>query len=58
MKNILDEDLRLMHLMYLTSNRGNAQYLELDLGETEEECNVSLNQVHMDPIEVWQGIQK
>ena len=30
----------------------------LDLGKIEEESNISLNQVHMDLIEVWQGIQK
>jgi len=58
LKNVLGTDIRLMRLMYLTNNRGDAQYLDLDLGETEEDRNAILNQVHVDLIEVWQGIQK
>jgi len=56
LKNISAQDLRLLRLMYLTSNDGEARYLDFDLGETEEERDDNLQQVHRELVEVWEGI--
>ena len=56
LKNISPQDLRLLRLMYLTSKDGEARYLDFDLGETEEERDENLQQVHRELVEVWEGI--
>jgi len=49
-------DLRLLRLMYLTSEKGSAQNLDMDLGSTQEERNVVLQKVHSDLSEIWRNI--
>ena len=39
--------------MYLTSDSGNAQYIDMDLGETTEERDAVLQNVHTDLSDVW-----
>lgn len=56
LKNIHAEDLRLLRLMYLTSQSGEATYLDCDLGETQEERNTNLQEVHMELVDIWKGI--
>lgn len=56
LKFISSNDLRLLRLMYLTSEEGEARYLDLDLGETETERNETLQQVHKELVEIWKGI--
>jgi hypothetical protein len=56
LKYILPHQLRLLRLMYLTSEDGKARYLDMDLGETEEEQNRVLQEVHNDLSEIWKGI--
>jgi len=56
LKCISSNDLRLLRLMYLTSEEGEARYLDLDLGDTQEERNETLQQVHKELAEIWKGI--
>lgn len=56
LKNISAQDLRLLRLMYLTSKEGEARYLDFDLGETEEERDGTLQEVHRELVEIWEGI--
>lgn len=56
LKFISSNDLRLLRLMYLTSEEGEARYLDLDLGETEKERNEALQKVHRELAEIWKGI--
>ena len=56
LKNIAAKDLRLLRLMYLTSKEGEARYLDFDLGETEEERDAALQEVHSELVEIWRGI--
>ena len=58
LKYILPHQLRLLRLMYLTSEDGTARYLDMDLGETEEEQNRVLQEVHNDLSEIWMGIRE
>jgi RecB family exonuclease len=50
-------DLRLLRLLFLTSEQGHAEYLDFDLGETEEERDVILQEVHEDLSNVWTTIR-
>ncbi len=58
LKSIAVDEIRLLRLMYLTSVDGQAQYLDLDLGETEEERNETLNVVHGELADIWEAIQR
>jgi len=51
--NLPNCDLRFLRLMYLTSDSGNAQYIDMDLGETTEERDAVLQNVHTDLSDVW-----
>jgi len=56
LKNISAQDLRLLRLMYLTSKDGEARYLDFDLGATEEERDETLQEVHRELVDIWEGI--
>jgi RecB family exonuclease len=49
-------DLRLLRLLFLTSEQGIAQNLDFDLGETQEERDMVLQEVHQDLSNVWADI--
>jgi RecB family exonuclease len=49
-------DLRLLRLLFLTSEQGRAQNLDFDLGETQEERDMVLQEVHQDLSNVWTEI--
>ena len=51
-------DLRMLRLLYLNSVSGQAQFLDLDLGETQEDRDVVLNGVHSELSGIWKSIQK
>jgi hypothetical protein len=42
--------------MYLTSKDGEARYLDFDLGATEEERDETLQEVHRELVDIWEGI--
>ena len=56
LQQIAKNELRLLRLMYLTSKEGDARYLDLDLGETEDEQNEVLHEVHVELAEIWNQI--
>eukprot|EP00980_Cylindrotheca_fusiformis_P022454 scaffold9308_cov115-Cylindrotheca_fusiformis.AAC.17 len=49
-------DLRYLRLFYLNSESGTAKPWEYDLGETQEERDEILNEVHEDLSNVWMNI--
>jgi len=49
--------LRYLRLFYLTSVEGKADYLDMDLGRTEEERDAVLQQVHAKLSQVWKDVQ-
>ena len=51
-----DLDLRYLRLFYLTSETGEARYLDLDLGETQLERDSILQEIHADLSNVWAKI--
>lgn len=51
-------DLRMLRLIYLTSDEGSAKYLDLDLGETEDERDEILQRIHADLANVWTRINE
>jgi RecB family exonuclease len=48
---------RFLRLLFLTSENQKAQYLEMDLGETQEERNAELQPIHDDLANAWSSIQ-
>eukprot|EP00560_Eucampia_antarctica_P000740 CAMPEP_0197841630 /NCGR_PEP_ID=MMETSP1437-20131217/46291_1 /TAXON_ID=49252 ORGANISM="Eucampia antarctica, Strain CCMP1452" /NCGR_SAMPLE_ID=MMETSP1437 /ASSEMBLY_ACC=CAM_ASM_001096 /LENGTH=284 /DNA_ID=CAMNT_0043451419 /DNA_START=404 /DNA_END=1255 /DNA_ORIENTATION=- len=46
-------DIRILRLMFLTSEDGTGQYIDMDLGETEEERNAVLQEVNSDLSKIW-----
>ena len=56
LQKISAEDIRLLRLMYLTSVQGEARYLDMDLGSTQEERNEILQEVHKELSDIWKGI--
>jgi putative RecB family exonuclease len=56
LKCISPSDVRFLRLMYLTSEEGEARYLDLDLGETDKERDEILQKVHRELVEIWEGI--
>lgn len=56
LKHLIGNDLRLLRLMYLTNKDGNAQFLDMDLGETQDERDEVLNEVHSDLANIWSNI--
>ena len=56
LKHLVGNDLRLLRLMYLTNKDGNAQFLDMDLGETQDERDEVLNEVHSDLTNIWSNI--
>ena len=51
-------ELRMLRLLYLTSETGNGTYLDMDLGATQEERDAVLHAVHVDLAHVWTSIQE
>lgn len=49
-------DLRMLRLLFLTSESGRGEYLDMDLGETQEERDAVLQEVHQDLAHVWTSI--
>ena len=49
-------DLRFLQLLYLTSENGQAKPWEYDLGETQEQRDEVLQEVHQDLANVWNNI--
>jgi len=49
-------DLRYLRLLYLTSESGQAKSMDMDLGETEEERDRLLQDIHADLSSVWTSI--
>lgn len=49
-------ELRMLRLLFLTSESGPGQYLDLDLGATREERDALLNEIHVDLADVWTKI--
>jgi len=61
LQNAAGEQLRLLRLMYLTSSsetNGAAKYLDMDLGETQEERDMILQNVHWELADIWKNILK
>jgi len=59
LQNLSGEELRLLRLMYLTSSsetNGAAKYLDMDLGETQEERDRILQNVHGELADIWKNI--
>lgn len=50
-------ELRYLQLLYLTSAQGPAKILEYDLGETQDQRDVVLQEVHEDLANVWTSIK-
>ena len=50
--------LRYLQLLYLNSDSGDAKPWEYDLGETEEQRDMVLNEVHQDLANVWKTINE
>merc|ERR1712238_308240 len=57
-QNLSGEEFRLLRLMYLTSSEtdGIAKYLDMDLGETQEERDKALQEVHVELADIWKNI--
>ena len=51
-------DLRMLRLLYLTSESGAGQYLDMDLGATQEERDAVLQEIHADLANVWTSINE
>lgn len=49
-------DLRVLRLLHLTSASGKGKYLDMDLGETQEERDIVLQEIHADLSNVWTSI--
>jgi len=49
-------DLRMLRLLFLTSENGHGEYLDMDLGETQEERDAVLQEIHQDLSNVWTSI--
>lgn len=49
-------DVRILRLLHLTSDAGHGQYLDYDLGETREERNAILDDVHRALAQTWTDI--
>ena len=49
-------DLRWLRLLHLTSHSGEAKYLDMDLGPTQEERDRVLQEVHADLSQIWTDI--
>ena len=49
-------DLRMLRLLFLTSETGPGQYLDMDLGATSQERDAMLNEIHVDLSDVWTRI--
>jgi len=49
-------DLRMLRLLFLTSEDGPGQYLDMDMGATQDQRDVLLNEIHADVAEVWTNI--
>ena len=56
LQKISVEDIRLLRLMYLTSVDGNARFLDMDLGKTQDERNKVLQDVHEELSDIWKSI--
>ena len=52
------EDIRLLRLLYLTSVNGEAQYLDMDLGQTQDERDTVLQDVHQELANIWISIKE
>lgn len=51
-------ELRMLRLLFLTSATGRGEYLDYDLGETQEERDVVLQEIHQDLSSVWNRINE
>lgn len=49
-------DLRMLRLLFLTSELGKGEYLDMDLGETQEERDAVLQEIHQDLAHLWNSI--
>ena len=49
-------NVRFLRLMYLTSDNGKAQYIDMDLGRTAEQRDEILSMIHSDLSKVWAQI--
>jgi PD-(D/E)XK nuclease superfamily len=49
-------ELRMLRLLFLTSESGPGQYLDLDMGASREERDALLNEIHVDLADVWTKI--
>lgn len=54
--SIQDDDVRLLRLLYLTSLDGQAHYLDMDLGESQESRDELLQEVHDALASIWKQI--
>jgi RecB family exonuclease len=55
-KNGTSANVRFLRLMYLTSDNGKAQYIDMDLGKTAEQRDEILSMIHSDLSNVWAQI--
>eukprot|EP00559_Dactyliosolen_fragilissimus_P000896 CAMPEP_0184854900 /NCGR_PEP_ID=MMETSP0580-20130426/275_1 /TAXON_ID=1118495 /ORGANISM="Dactyliosolen fragilissimus" /LENGTH=351 /DNA_ID=CAMNT_0027349271 /DNA_START=281 /DNA_END=1333 /DNA_ORIENTATION=- len=53
LRDLSTVNLRQLRLMYLTNVDGSGQYLDMDLGETQEERDEVLQEVHADLSKIW-----
>lgn len=56
LKHLNATDFRLLRLMYLTNKDAIGQFLDMDLGETQDERDEVLNEVHSDLASIWKSI--
>ena len=55
---IMELDLRMLRLLFLTSESGRGEYLDYDLGETQDQRDAVLQEIHQDLADVWTSIQE
>ncbi len=58
LQNISGKDIRLLRLMYLTSVDGEARFLDMDLGQTHNERNAVLQEIHQDLSCIWKAVKE
>ena len=58
LQNIYRDDIRFLRLLYLTSVNDEASALDMDLGDTMEERDSVLNEIHVELSDIWKQINE
>jgi hypothetical protein len=57
LSKVCNIQLRFLRLMYLNSSSDKAKYIEMDLGESQEERDFILDSIHCELSDIWRSIQ-